>query len=132
MAHRTVFVEVADWRIAAGLGLPATFQAAVVIEPMTGQRRGWNPALALRAANTRKVVIGMGIVRGIVEEPGPAQRNAPRLQRPESSKSEGCKSEVCKPEVCKSEVCKSEVSKSGYCESFEHRSPPLPLCAAGQ
>ena len=99
-AHRSVFVEVADWRIAAGLDLPAAFEAAVMIEPMTRQRRGWNPALALRAAKTRKVVIGMGIVgTGIDEKPGPAQRNAPRLQRPEFSKSEVCKSEVCKPEV---------------------------------
>src|SRR5260370_39187656 len=112
-AHRTVFVDVADRRIAVGFGLPAAFQAAIAIEPMTDQRRGWNPALALRAAKTRKVVIGMGFV----EKPGPAQRNAPRLQRPESSKFE---------------VCEFEVSKSGFCESFEHRSPPLPLCAAGQ
>jgi hypothetical protein len=72
---------------------------------MTDQHRGWNPALALRAAKTRKVVIGMDFV----ERPSPLQRNAPPL--PES---------------------KFEVCKAGYCESFEHRSPPLPLCAAGQ
>jgi hypothetical protein len=103
-----MFVEVADPRIAAGLGLPAAFQAPIPIEPMTDQRRGWSPALALRAAKTRKVVIGMGFV----EKTGSARRNAPRPQRPDSSNFEVC--------------------KSGFCESFEHRSPPLPLCAAGQ
>src|ERR1700726_2389261 len=107
-ARRTMFGEVAERCIAVGLGLPAAFQPAVAIEPMTDQRRGWNPALALRAAKTRKVVIG----KGFVEKPGPAQRNAPRRQRPESSEFE-----VCKP---------------GFSESFEHRSPPLPLCAAGR
>ena len=71
-ARCAVFIEVADRCIAAGFDLPAAFQVAIAIKPMTDQRRGWNPALALRAAKTRKVVIGMGIV----EKPGPAQRNA--------------------------------------------------------
>jgi hypothetical protein len=107
-------------RCVVPLGMPAAFQPAVAIEPMTGERRGWRPALARchRAAKTRQVVIGMGFV----ERSGPAQRSAPRLQRPESSNSEVRKSEACKFEAC----------KSGFCESFEHRSPPLPLCAAGQ
>jgi hypothetical protein len=111
LAERAVFVEVADRQIAAGLDLPAAFQPAIAIDPMTSQRRGWNPSLALRAAKTRKVVIGMGI------DEAPAQRNAPPLQRSESSKSEACKPAVC---------------KAGFCESFEHRSPPFPLCAAGR
>lgn len=102
-ARRTVFVEVADRRIAVRLGLPAAFQTAIAIEPMTSQRRGWNPALAFRAAKTRKVVIRTGVIG----KPGPAQRDAQRLQMPESAK--------------------CEVSKSGFCESFEHRSPPFPL-----
>src|ERR1700676_2798179 len=109
----SVFVEVADRRIAVGFGLPAAFQVAIAIEPTTSQRRGWNPALALRAAKTRKVVIR----RDFVEKTGPAQRDAPRLQRPESPEFEACQFEVCKP---------------GSSESFEHRSPPLPLCAAGR
>jgi len=56
-----VFVEVADRRITGGLGLPATFEPAVAIKPMTGERRGWSPALAhyRRAAKTRQVVIAM-------------------------------------------------------------------------
>ncbi|WP_143039757.1 MULTISPECIES: hypothetical protein [Bradyrhizobium] len=112
LAERAVFVEVADRQIAAGLDLPAAFHPAIAIDPMTSQRRGWNPSLALRAAKTRKVVIGMG-----TDEAGAAQRNAPRPQGPESSKSEAYKPEVC---------------KAGFCESFEHRSPPFPLCAAGR
>ena len=56
---RAVFGEVAQRCIAVGLELPAAFQPAIAIEPMTDQRRGWNPALALRAAKTRKVAIGM-------------------------------------------------------------------------
>jgi hypothetical protein len=108
LAERTVFVEVADRQIAVGLDLPAAFQPTIAIDPMTSQRRGWNPSLDLRAAKTRKVVIGMGI-----DEAGPAQRNAPRLQGSESSKSGACKPAVC---------------KAGFCESFEHRSRPLPLC----
>ena len=51
----------ADRQIAAGLDLPAAFQPAIAMDPMTSQHRGWNPALALWAAKTRKVVIGMGI-----------------------------------------------------------------------
>jgi hypothetical protein len=98
-----VFVDVADKCIAARLGLPAAFQPAIAIDPMTSQRRGWNPAPALRAAKTRKVVIGTGF-NG---RHGPALRNARRLQMPKSAK------------------CK--VFKSECCESFEHRSPPLPL-----
>src|SRR6202011_462998 len=109
----SVFVEVASRRIAVRLVQPAAFQPAIAIEPMTSQRRGWNPARALRAAKTRKVVIG----KGLVEKPGSAQRNAQRLQRPESSEFEVCEFEVCKP---------------GSSESFEHRSPPLPLYAAGR
>src|SRR6202158_2536119 len=44
-------------RIAVGLGLPAAFQAAIAIEPMTSERRGWRPALACcrRAAKARQV-----------------------------------------------------------------------------
>src|SRR5262245_21064828 len=106
--HLTVFVDVADRRVAAGLGLPTAFQAAIALEPMASQRRRWSPALGLRAATTRKVVIG----RGAVEENGSVQRNAPRLSGPESSKREVC--------------------KSGFSESCEHRSPPFPLCAAGR
>jgi hypothetical protein len=109
LAERTVFVEVADRQIAVGLDLPPAFQPAIAIDPMTSQRPGWNPSLALRAAKTRKVVIGMGI-----DEAGPAQRNAPRLQRSDSSKAEACKPEIC---------------KAGFCESFEHRSPPFPRLA---
>src|ERR1700721_2147569 len=56
--YRPVFAG--DRRIAVGLGLPAAFQPAIAIEPMTSQRRGWNSALAPRAAKTRKVVIGVG------------------------------------------------------------------------
>ena len=78
-------VEVVDRFIAAGLGLPAAFQPAIAIGPMTDQYRGWNPALALRAAKTRKVVVGMDFV----ERPSPPQRNAPPL--PESSNFEVCK-----------------------------------------
>jgi hypothetical protein len=101
-AHRHVFVEVADWRIAAGLDLPAAFQLAVALDPMTSQRQGWNPALALRAAKTRKVVIGIADVgKPNLVQP---KRDALRLNR---------------PEFC----------KSGFCERFEHRSPPLPRFA---
>jgi hypothetical protein len=89
LAERTVFVEVADRHVAVGLDLPAAFEPAIAIDPMTSQRRGWNPSLALRAAKTRKVVIGMGI-----DEAGLAQRNVPRLQRQESSKPEACKPDV--------------------------------------
>src|SRR5260370_41768194 len=101
---RAVFVEVTVRRIAGGL-LPAALEPTVALDPMTSQRRSWNPALALLAAKTRKVVIGMGNIR----KPGPAQRDAPRLVRPESSKCEAC--------------------KSRFCERFEHRSPPLPRFA---
>jgi hypothetical protein len=81
--------------------LPAAFEPAIVIDPMTSQRRGWNPAPALRAAKTRKVVIG----RGLVEKLGPARRSAPQV----------------------AESANAEIYKSGFCEFFEHRSPPLPL-----
>ena len=54
--------EPAAGRIPIGLRLPAALQPAVTIEPMTSQRRGWNPATALRAAKTRKVVIGIGTI----------------------------------------------------------------------
>jgi hypothetical protein len=90
-----VFIDNALRRIAIGLGQPAAFQPAVAIEPMTGERGGWNPALAPWAAKTQQVVIGM---HGF-SQPG---RHAPWLKKPE------------------------------FCESFEHRSPPFPLCAAGQ
>jgi hypothetical protein len=115
-------------RVAVGRGLPMAFQVAIAIDPMTSQRRGWNPPPALRAANTRKVVIG----RGFAEKPGSAQRGAPRLQRPESCKFEVCQPENREPEICKPEVYEPEICKSGFCECFEHRSPPLPLCAAGR
>jgi hypothetical protein len=58
--RRAVFIESAGGRV-IGLGLPMAFQPAVSIEPMTGQRRGWRPALACfrRAAKTRQVVIAV-------------------------------------------------------------------------
>src|SRR5258708_10188531 len=40
-----VFIEIAGRRV-VGLGLPAAFQPAVAVEPMTGERRGCRPALA--------------------------------------------------------------------------------------
>jgi hypothetical protein len=94
-------------RSGAGLEMPAAFQAAVAINPMTGERRGWRPALARchRAAKSRQVVIGPGGIRE--RRPVQLRRDAPRLNRPESC-------------------------KSGFCECCEHRSPPCPLCAAGQ
>jgi hypothetical protein len=62
-----VIVEVAEWRIAVGFGVPAAFKPAVANEPMTGQRRVRNPAPAGcgGAAKTRQVVIAMhdGVAR---------------------------------------------------------------------
>lgn len=55
-----VFIEIVGRRV-AGFGVPAAFQPAVAIEPMTGERRGWRPAPAhcRRATKTRQIVIGM-------------------------------------------------------------------------
>jgi hypothetical protein len=80
--------------------MPAAFQPTIAIKPMTSQRRGWNPALTLRAAKTRKVVIGIGAIGkpDFVH----ARHSVPRPN---------------KPELC----------ESRFCESCEHRSPPLPL-----
>src|ERR1700722_20688449 len=52
--HLLVFIEIVGRRV-AGFGLPAAFEAAVAVEPMTGERRGWRPAPAhcRRAAKTR-------------------------------------------------------------------------------
>src|SRR5712664_4129652 len=90
--------QIANRLVGTALGLPAAFQPAVALEPMTGQRRGWRPALARcrRAAEARQVVIGIGVI----EKPDLVQplRNPPRFSR---------------PEFC----------KSGFCEFFEHRSP---------
>jgi len=97
-----VFAGIGDRRIA--VGLPAAFEPAAAIEPVTGERRGWRPAPARcrRAAKPRQVVIGIGCVgKAGLAQPG---RDALRLHRP-------------------------EFYESGFCESFEHRSPPLPRLA---
>jgi hypothetical protein len=82
-----VFIEIVGRRV-AGFDLPAAFQPAVAIEPMTGERRGWRPAPAhcRRAAKTRQIVIGMYDV---------AER---RHEMPQPYTSEFCEScEHCSP-----------------------------------
>jgi hypothetical protein len=94
-------------RSGVGLEMPAAFQAAAAKNPMTGERRGWRPALARchRAAKSRQVAIGTGGIRK--RSPVQPRRDGLRLNTPESY-------------------------KSGFREGCEHRSPPCPLCAAGQ
>ncbi|MDB5640669.1 MAG: hypothetical protein JWP51_5577 [Bradyrhizobium sp.] len=93
------FIEPAGWRLVGDL--PAAFEPAVAIKPMTGKHRRWRPALARcrRVAKPRQVVIAIRAMG----KPGLVQprRDALGLNRP-------------------------EFHKSGFCESFEHRSPPLP------
>jgi hypothetical protein len=88
-----VFINTAERRVC--LGQPAAFQPAVAIEPMTSERRGWNPAFTPWAAKTQQVVIGS-------HDFSPPGRYYLWPKEPK------------------------------FCESFEHRSPPFPLCAAGQ
>src|ERR1700731_3282537 len=94
-------LETAGRRVASHR-MPAAFQPAAALDPMTGQRRRWRPALARcrRAAKSRQVVIAM------------AGRPEPVTRRRDSVRPGG-------PKFC----------KSGYCESFEHRSPPFPRLA---
>src|ERR1700731_1696869 len=85
--HLLVFIEIVGRRV-AGFGLPAAFEAAVAVEPMTGERRGWRPAPAhcRRAAKTRQIVIGMYDVAEL------------RHEMPQPYTSEFCEScEHCSP-----------------------------------
>jgi len=95
-------------------GLPVALRSSIVSSPlrsglsaagrcaraneMTGQRRGWRPALTRcrGAAETRQVVVGIGVI----EKPDPVQPLCDPLR-------------FSRPEFC----------KSGFCEFFEHRSP---------
>lgn len=99
-------------RLRAGLGLPTAFQLTIAINPVTGECRGWRPAPARcrRAAKTRRVVIGMhGLAKACLIQ---SRRLPSRLHKPSSGM--------------------AEMQTSGFSDSFKHRSPPYPLCAAGQ
>lgn len=108
--QRIAFAEPVARRIAACLSLPSAFQPAVAIDPMTGERRRWSPALACRrrAANSRKVVIAMAGKSGRL---GPG-RDPPRLNQPE----------FCEPEY-----------DSGFCEFLRTSlTSTSAFCAAGR
>src|ERR1700730_1981389 len=84
---------------------PTAFQSAPVDEdPMTSQHRLWRPTPARGAATTPPVRGGATTPRVLIgmRRLQPMRHRVPQLKTSE------------------------------FCESCEHRSPPCPLCAAGQ